>query len=104
MFGINGWEFLVLLLVAMIVIGPERLPEYTRQLRIWVLRGREMLQEGKQSIQSEVGGDVDWKQLDPRQYDPRKIVRDALNEPLPAPSPRKAEAAPEKAPFDPDAT
>jgi sec-independent protein translocase protein TatB len=29
-------------------------------------------------LRSEFGEDVDWASLDPRQYDPRKIVRDAL--------------------------
>jgi sec-independent protein translocase protein TatB len=30
--GINGSEFIVLLAVAAVVLGPERLPRYTQQL------------------------------------------------------------------------
>ncbi|NTV40470.1 MAG: twin-arginine translocase TatA/TatE family subunit, partial [Demequinaceae bacterium] len=30
---INGSEFLVIALVALILVGPERLPEYVRGLR-----------------------------------------------------------------------
>jgi sec-independent protein translocase protein TatB len=32
MFDINGSEFIILLLVAVFVIGPDRMPEYARQL------------------------------------------------------------------------
>jgi Sec-independent protein translocase protein TatA len=31
-FGINGPEFLLLLLIGILVIGPQRLPEYTQKL------------------------------------------------------------------------
>ncbi|MGC4174602.1 Sec-independent protein translocase TatB [Demequina sp.] len=109
MFGINPGEFALLALVAVIVIGPERLPAYSRQLREWVVRGRQIWAQGKQQIQAEVGDDIDWKSLDPRQYDPRRIVREALYEPLPAPgsaapaSPAQA-GEPARAPFDDDAT
>jgi sec-independent protein translocase protein TatB len=46
---------------------------------------------------------VDWEQLDPRRYDPRRIVRDALIE-EPAPKPRSARVESGPAPFDDEAT
>ena len=109
MFGINSWEFVILALVAVMVIGPERLPEYARQLRAWVIKGRQFFEQGKQQIKEEVGEDIDWKSLDPRQYDPRRIVREALYEPLPTPDPAKTAGpasgqAAQRAPFDDDAT
>jgi len=110
MFGINPGEFAVLALVAIFVIGPERLPQYSRQLREWVLKGRSMWQQGKEQLQADVGDDIDWKSLDPRQYDPRRIVREALYEPLPTPAPTQSGGpAPQgsmtpRAPFDEDAT
>ena len=105
MFGINPGEFAVLALVAIIVIGPERMPSYSRQLREWVVRGRQLWQQGKDQIQAEVGDDIDWKALDPRQYDPRRIVREALYEPVRAPDPvKRMGPAPGRAPFDADAT
>ena len=105
MFGINPGEFGLLALVAVIVIGPERLPSYSRQLREWVFKGRQLWQQGKEQIQAEVGDDIDWKSLDPRQYDPRRIVREALYEPIKAPDPvTQAGPAPGRAPFDADAT
>ncbi len=108
MLDINGGELLILVLVAIVVIGPERMPEYAKQLRSLVVRGRDMLQQGKATIKAEVGDEVDWSQLDPRQYDPRRIVREALNEPSPptraAAVRRLSEAPAGAAPFDTEAT
>jgi sec-independent protein translocase protein TatB len=82
-FGINGGELLVLLVVAALVIGPERLPGYAEQLGQWVRKGRAFIRDAKARVDEELGdevGDVDWSALDPRKYDPRRIVRDALLE------------------------
>ncbi|MDM7855681.1 twin-arginine translocase TatA/TatE family subunit [Cellulomonas alba] len=81
MFGINGGELLVLLVVAAVVIGPERLPGYAEQLGQWVRRARQFVQDTKQRVDEELGEEarsVDWASLDPRKYDPRRIVREAL--------------------------
>jgi sec-independent protein translocase protein TatB len=81
MFGINGSEFVLLLLVAVIVVGPERLPRYAEQLGAWVRTLRGFLRNAKERVDEELGeqaGDVDWTALDPRRYDPRRIVREAL--------------------------
>lgn len=109
MFSINGGEFVVLALIAVIVIGPERLPEYAKQLRVWAVKGRELLRDGRQTLEREVGADVDWAKLDPRQYDPRTIVREALFEadPKPVATARAVStplAAGTPAPFDSEAT
>ena len=86
-FGINGNEFLVIILVAVIVVGPQRLPEYTRKLTQLVRQLRVFLDNARSQIAEEVGpemADLDLSSLDPRQYDPRKIVRDALGEDIDA--------------------
>ncbi|MBC3761486.1 twin-arginine translocase TatA/TatE family subunit [Quadrisphaera oryzae] len=83
MFGINPGEFAVLLVIALIVVGPERLPKYAAQLGRMVREGRKMAMGLREQVRGELGpefDDVDWKKLDPRQYDPRKIIRDALTE------------------------
>lgn len=74
----NGSKFLVIALLALILVGPERLPEYVRGLRSVVLRLRSLIREGQTALKEELGEDVDWSQLDPRTYDPRRIVREAL--------------------------
>ena len=91
MFGINGGELLILFVVAALVIGPERLPGYAEQLGQWVRRGRIFLRDAKLRVDEELGEegkDVDWAALDPRRYDPRRIVREALlDDPAPVPAP-----------------
>jgi sec-independent protein translocase protein TatB len=80
-FGINPSEFIVLLAVAAVVLGPERLPEYAQQLARLVREMRRMAQGASAQVRDEMGpefDDIDWRKLDPRQYDPRRIVREAL--------------------------
>jgi sec-independent protein translocase protein TatB len=81
--GINGPEFLLLLIIGLLVIGPSRLPEYTQKLANVVKEVRRMASGAREQIKEEVGidiDDVDWKKYDPRQYDPRRIIREALLE------------------------
>jgi sec-independent protein translocase protein TatB len=82
-FGINGPEFIILLIVGLLVIGPSRLPEYTQKLANIVKEVRRMASGAREQIKEEVGidiDDVDWKKYDPRQYDPRRIIKEALLE------------------------
>lgn len=83
MFGISGYQFLLLMVLAFFLIGPERLPQYARTLADWVRRARGMAEGAKVRFREETGTDfdaVDWQKYDPRQYDPRRIIRDALSE------------------------
>ena len=81
MFDINGWEFVILVIAALLVIGPDRMPEYSAKLAKLVRQVRGMADTAKVQLREQMGpdfDDVDWKQYDPRQYDPRRIVREAL--------------------------
>ncbi len=81
MLDINGWEFVILMVVALLVIGPERMPEYAAKLAKLVKQVRAMADTAKVQLKEQMGSEfdeVDWKQYDPRQYDPRRIVREAL--------------------------
>ncbi len=81
LFGINGSELLVLAILAVVILGPEKLPEYAAQLARLVKELRRMATGAKEKLRDEVGDDIvdlDWKKLDPRQYDPRKIIKEAL--------------------------
>ena len=116
MFGIQGGEFIVLLVVALLVIGPERLPEYSAKLAKMVRQLRGLADTAKVQLREQMGpefDDVDWKQYDPRQYDPRRIVREALmddgsNDEEPeeykAPSSFKRHDPDKPTPYDVDAT
>lgn len=95
LFDINGGELLVILLVAVIVIGPSRLPRYAEQLARLTKQARRYLQDARTRVDAELGEDVkdiDWEALDPRRYDPRRIVRDALLDPEPAATARTGPA------------
>ncbi len=88
MFDINGWELILLAVLAVVVLGPERLPEYAAKLGRFVRQARTMAERAKSQLKEEMGpefSDVDWRAYDPRQYDPRKIVREALLTPDPSP-------------------
>lgn len=63
------------------VIGPTRLPEYVEKLKNLIREVRRMASGARETIKEEAGVDldeIDWKKLDPRQYDPRRIIREAL--------------------------
>ncbi|QOR72609.1 twin-arginine translocase TatA/TatE family subunit [Ruania alkalisoli] len=76
----NVEELLIIAVVAVILIGPQHLPKYAEQLARLVRTLRDMARGATESIREELGpdADLDFSKLDPRQYDPRRIVRDAL--------------------------
>lgn len=85
MFGVNGWEFILLALIAVFVLGPDRLPDYAAKLARGIRKARVMAEGAKNQLRDQLGPeyeDINWRQYDPRQYDPRRIVREALLEPL----------------------
>lgn len=116
MFGLSGEKLLILGIIAVFVLGPERLPHYAQQLAKLVKSLRRMAEGAKDQLSNELGEgfeDLDWKKLDPRQYDPRRIIREALVEDLNAPAaatvaapkPKPAVLATgEAAPYDSEAT
>lgn len=80
-FGLTIEKLLLFGLVAALVIGPERLPRYAEAFSRFVKRAREWVTSAKTRVRDEMGedfDDVDWRTLDPRQYDPRRIIREAL--------------------------
>jgi sec-independent protein translocase protein TatB len=81
---ITGWEFIALIVLAVVILGPERLPEYAAKLGRLVRQARSMAEGAKGQLREQMGpefDDINWQQYDPRQYDPRRIVREALLEP-----------------------
>ncbi|WP_369061124.1 twin-arginine translocase TatA/TatE family subunit [Kocuria rhizophila] len=117
MFGISGGEAIIILIVALVVIGPERVPEYAQKFKEMVKAVRSYATGATADLKESLGpefADLDWRKLDPRQYDPRVIVREALledDDPAPqhatpamvTPTVRRL-ARGERAPFDTEAT
>lgn len=87
MFGLTFEKLLLIGIIAVFLLGPERLPGYTAKLAQFVRSLRDMANGAKSRMRDEMGpefDDVDWKKLDPRQYDPRRIIREALLDDGPA--------------------
>ena len=83
MFGLTFEKLVIIGIIAIFVLGPERMPYYASQLARLVRTVRDMANGAKERMREEMGPDfdeVDWKKLDPRQYDPRRIIREALLE------------------------
>lgn len=81
--GLTFEKLLLIGLIAVLLIGPDRLPMYAAQFGRLVRSLRDMASGAKDRMREEMGpdyDDIDWKKLDPRQYDPRRIVREALLE------------------------
>jgi sec-independent protein translocase protein TatB len=57
MFDVGFWELSLIALVALLVIGPERLPKVARTAGLWIGRGRRMLASVKQDIDREIKAD-----------------------------------------------
>jgi sec-independent protein translocase protein TatB len=82
-FGLTFDKLLVIGIIAVFLLGPDRLPYYASQLARLVKSLRSMANGAKDRMREEMGpdfDDIDWKKLDPRQYDPRRIIREALIE------------------------
>lgn len=80
-FGLTFDKLLLIGVIAVFLIGPERLPRAASQLASLVRTLRGFTETAKDRMRDELGPDfdeVDWAKLDPRRYDPRRIVRDAL--------------------------
>ena len=111
MFGIGLPELMVIVVVAVIVFGPDRLPEFARQAGRLVRQVRTFTQSARDDIRSELGpefADFELTDLDPRRA-MRKYIQDAWDETtedggvVAAVRPPPLEAG-ELPPYDSDAT
>jgi sec-independent protein translocase protein TatB len=54
MFDIGFWELMVIAVVALLVIGPQRLPAVARTVGLWVGRGKRLVNSVKSDIEQEM--------------------------------------------------
>ncbi len=131
MFNIGPMELLVLVVVGLIVLGPDRLPGLARDAARMLRTLREMATGARTQLRDELGPEFadldldDFRRLNPRtalqrailgdedlrDLDPRRSVREAMRDDPPVSMTKEPPAAPqrplarnEQAPFDPDAT
>ncbi|MFG6504022.1 Sec-independent protein translocase TatB [Microbacterium sp. P05] len=94
-FGLTFEKLILIGFIAAMLIGPERLPVYAAGLRRFIDRAKGLARTAEGRVREELGPeftDTDWSQLDPRRYDPRRIMREAL---LDTPEVARPVAAPE---------
>jgi sec-independent protein translocase protein TatB len=83
MFGLTMDKLLLLGVIAAFVIGPQRLPAAATGLAQIVRRFRDYTGDAKERLSEELGPEfqeIEWQKLDPRQYDPRRIIQNALRD------------------------
>lgn len=81
LFGLSFEKLLIIGVIAVFLLGPDKLPGYAAKLGQFVRTLRGMADTAKARMRDEMGpefDEVEWQKLDPRQYDPRRIIRDAL--------------------------
>jgi len=109
-FGVGLPELAVIAIIAVIVFGPDRLPEFARQAGRMLRQLREFSQSARDDIRKELGpeyADFELTDLDPRRA-VRKYMADIMDDdPGPTvsvkPGLRPLEAG-ELPPYDSDAT
>lgn len=119
MVDIGPGEFIALAIIAMIVLGPEKLPRYAAEAARFLRRMRAMANAARADVRRELGPEFDDLRLS--DLNPRSMVRRHLLEPVdldsldsldsdrPARRSRPRPAAPggsgeRPPPYDPDTT
>lgn len=73
MFGVGLPEMAVIAVVALLIFGPDRLPEFARQAGRMLRQVRQFSQAARDDIRSELG--PDYADFELRDLDPRRAVR-----------------------------
>ena len=80
MFGVGLTEMAVIAFVAILVFGPERLPDLARQAAQIVKQVRRMANNARDELRAELG--PEYADLELRDLDPREIVKRHIAEAL----------------------
>ena len=110
MFGVGLPELAVIAFVAVLVFGPDKLPEFAQQAGRFLRQLRHLADSARDELREELG--PDYADLELRDLDPRTIVRKHLTEAMEAAdddaAPRRRGLRPlrpgEVPPYDVDAT
>ena len=78
MFGIGLPEMAVIALVAVLVFGPDRLPDLARQAGRFLRQMRNLANAARDDLRAELG--PEFSDLELRDLDPRAIVRKHIME------------------------
>ncbi len=111
MFGVGLPEFLVIFVVAILVFGPDKLPEFARQAGRLLRQVKNFTNAARDDLRNELGpefADLELSDLDPRKA-VRKHILEAMEEDdeediVPVRRGQRPLAAGELPPYDSDAT
>jgi sec-independent protein translocase protein TatB len=79
MFDINKFEFVVLALIALVVLGPEQLPKYAADAGRFIRQVRAMATDARREVQESLG--PEFKDIDLESLNPRTMVRKHIFDP-----------------------
>ena len=110
MFGVGLQELALLAFIAVLVFGPDRLPEFARQAGRMARQLRKLASQARDDLREELG--PEYSDLNLRDLDPRTIVRKHISEAMADLDAEEREtasggrplAAGELPPYDVDAT
>ncbi|GGG03143.1 hypothetical protein GCM10007304_16490 [Rhodococcoides trifolii] len=83
MFGLTIEKLFIVAIIGGLVLGPSRLPDYAHQLTRAIRALKNFVETTHTAAEHEMGMPLrrsQWQSLDLQQYDPRRIVRDALQD------------------------
>jgi len=112
-FGVGLPEFLVLFVVAVVVFGPDKLPEFARQAGRFLHQVKQFTTSARDDIRNELG--PEFADLELSDLDPRTAVRKHILEAMQDEEPDTEDTVPvepglrplergERPPYDSDAT
>lgn len=116
-FDLSITKLLVLGVIAMLVFGPDKLPQVARDAGRMLRQLRGLAQQARNDLNAELGdtiGDLDIADLNPRTFVRKHLLEDEPRASVqtippvqtlpPVPAPTAPIRLPGPAPFDPDAT
>ena len=79
MSGIGGSEFLLLCLIGLLVLGPERLPRVASQLGHWLGKARLMTRTMRRQLEEELDLEKNIG-IDPKDLNPNELLKPREND------------------------
>jgi sec-independent protein translocase protein TatB len=113
-FDIGTGELLALAVIALLVLGPEKLPRYAADAARFLRQLRSLANDARSEVTKELGPELEGLNL--REINPRSLMRKHLFDPVEdddddAPPPRdqrpprqRPDVTSSDAPYDPDTT
>lgn len=83
--GLGGTEFLVIILIAIFLWGPDKLPKALANLRRFISKARNMASNAAADLSREIGTDIRPEDLNPKTFVRKHILTEEDQEMLTSP-------------------